>query len=198
MHKTTDYGKVDLDPYFENDQNEEELKSYYDAIKLPTRSTPGAAGYDFYSPFKFRMEPGTTVKIPTGIRVDINENWWLLLCPKSGLGFKYHIHLANTIGVDDSDYYYSDNTGHIFIKMVMPNDAPAGHRVFNEHSSDTITYWRPDLFGKSIATEIPDELIIEQGEKFAQGVFLPYGITRDDHLYEKKQRTGGEGSTGRF
>jgi dUTP pyrophosphatase len=171
-------------PYFAKMEHEEELRGYYDNIKLPTRSTDNSAGYDFYSPFKFKMVPGTTVKIPTGIRVDINSDWWLLLCPKSGHGFKTQVHLANTLGVDDADYYYSDNKGHLFIKLVMP------HNIVTRECNR--------LFDKIIDTHIPSELVIEQGEKFAQGIFLPYGITLDDELTEKETRNGGFGSTGKF
>lgn len=34
------------------------------------------------------------------------------------VGFKYHVGLANTVGVIDSDYYDSDNEGHIMVKLV--------------------------------------------------------------------------------
>ena len=172
-------------PYFAKLEHEEELRNYYDNIKLPTRSTDNAAGYDFYSPFPFKIETGCTIKIPTGIRVDIDSNWWMLLCPKSGIGFKNHIHLANTIGVDDADYYYSNNSGHIFIKIVMPHNIVA--------NTCCVT-----LFDKVINTYIPKELSIEQGEKFAQGIFLPYGVTLDDELTIKQTRIGGLGSTGKF
>jgi dUTP pyrophosphatase len=33
------------------------------------------------------------------------------------LGFKFRLQLNNTVGIIDSDYFYSDNEGHIFIKM---------------------------------------------------------------------------------
>lgn len=36
---------------------------------------------------------------------------------------------------------------------------------------------------------------INPGDKIAQGIFLPYGITTDDNATGK--RTGGFGSTGR-
>lgn len=36
---------------------------------------------------------------------------------------------------------------------------------------------------------------IEKGERYMQGVFLPYGITEDDNVEAK--RSGGIGSTGR-
>ena len=42
----------------------------------------------------------------------------MLKCyPRSGLGFKYRLQLNNTVGIIDSDYYYSDNEGHIFLKL---------------------------------------------------------------------------------
>lgn len=101
---------------------EEYTRNLYDAIILPTRSTSGSAGYDFKAPFRFNLKPGATIKIPTGIRVKIDEGWWLGCLPRSGLGFKYQIRLANTLGVVDSDYYASSNEGHIFLKVVNGGD----------------------------------------------------------------------------
>ena len=89
----------------------------YNSITLPKRATSGSAGYDIYSPVDFIINPGETVKIPTGIRCRIDDGWVLKIYPRSGLGFKYRLQLNNTVGIIDSDYYYSDNEGHIFIKI---------------------------------------------------------------------------------
>lgn len=97
--------------------SDEYLEQMFDAIELPSRATSGSAGYDFKAPFSFTLRPGNTIKIPTGIRVKISEGWWLGCMPRSSLGFKYRLQLDNTIGVIDSDYYYSDNEGHIFAKV---------------------------------------------------------------------------------
>lgn len=96
---------------------EEEIQELYEDIKLPKRATKGSAGYDFYTPFDFTLKPGETIKIPTGIRAKIDENWVLKLYPRSGLGFKFRLQLNNTVGIIDSDYFNSDNEGHIFIKL---------------------------------------------------------------------------------
>ena len=96
---------------------EEAVKKMYETLSLPRRATVGSAGYDFFAPFAFRLAPGETVKIPTGIRARIDEDWVLKLYPRSGLGFKYRLQMNNTVGIIDSDYYNSDNQGHIFIKM---------------------------------------------------------------------------------
>jgi len=107
--------------------SKEEIKKIYDELKLPKRATKGSAGYDFYTPIDIRLEPGQTIKIPTGIRCEMNIRWVLMIYPRSGLGFKYRLQLNNTVGVIDSDYFYSDNEGHIYIKMT--NDSNEGKIV---------------------------------------------------------------------
>ena len=134
----------------------------YEALKLPKRATKGSAGYDFYSPLSFILQPGETIKIPTGIRASMREDYVLMVFPRSGLGFKFRLQLNNTVGVIDSDYYFSDNEGHIFIKLT--NDS-------NE--------------GKTLE--------LAAGNGFAQGIFLPFGITEDDDVTDI--RNGGFGST---
>lgn len=140
------------------------LYDAYDEVILPKRATSGSAGYDFYALKDVELKPGESVKMATGVRVKIEEGWVLKVYPRSGLGFKYRLQLNNTVGIIDSDYYYSDNEGHIFIKIT--NDSREGKT-----------------------------LIIRQGDAFAQGVFVEYGITVDDDATEV--RNGGFGSTSR-
>ena len=104
-----------------------ELDVTYNDIKLPKRATVGSAGYDFYAPFDIVLKPGETIKIPTGIRVKLEPNYVLKLYPRSGLGFKFRLQLNNTVGIIDSDYYYSDNEGHIFAKIT--NDTNEGRTI---------------------------------------------------------------------
>ncbi len=140
------------------------LKEKYDRIQLPKRATTGSAGYDIRTTVDIRLEPGQTIKIPTGIRVSMLEDWMLAVFPRSGLGFKFRLQLNNTVGIIDSDYYFSNNEGHIFVKLT--NDSNEGKVV--------------DL---------------KEGDAFAQGIFLPYGITEDDDV--TASRNGGFGSTGK-
>ena len=134
----------------------------YNNIKLPVRATAGSAGYDFFVVSPLELEPGMTAKIPTGIRVRIDEGWVLKIYPRSGLGFKFRLQLNNTVGIIDSDYYNSDNEGHIFIKIT--NDSKENKTVS-----------------------------LREGDAFAQGVFVEYGITVDDEA--TAERNGGFGST---
>ena len=142
----------------------DKIKKTYESIKLPKRATAGSAGYDFYSTLDFELKPNETIMIPTGIRTKIDNSWVLCLYPRSGLGFKFRLQLNNTVGIIDSDYYNSDNEGHIFIKI----------------TNDTNT-------GKTVS--------LKQGDAFAQGIFVQYGITVDDDA--TGVRNGGFGSTGK-
>ena len=135
----------------------------YENIPLPRRATKGSAGYDFFLPFDLELAPGETAKVPTGIRAGINDGWVLMIFPRSGLGFRYRLQLSNTVGIIDSDYYFSSNEGHIFIKLT--NDSNEGRT-----------------------------LTLRAGDGFAQGIFLPFGITEDDSA--DGVRDGGFGSTG--
>ena len=96
---------------------EANIEQIYENIKLPRRATAGSAGYDFFAPVRLILEPGETLKIPTGIRVEMDPEWVLKCYPRSGLGFKYRLQLNNTVGIIDSDYFYSDNEGHMFSKI---------------------------------------------------------------------------------
>ncbi|MBQ5668520.1 MAG: dUTP diphosphatase [Peptococcaceae bacterium] len=165
MQKVAKFSKVSFEQFQQGWQDafgQPVESAVYEALKLPARATVGSAGYDFYSPLTFSLAPGETIKIPTGIRAEINEGWVLMLYPRSGLGFKYRVQLNNTVGIIDSDYFYSDNEGHIFIKIT--NDS-------NE--------------GKTVTVEV--------GQGFAQGLFMPFGITVDDEV--SAMRNGGFGST---
>lgn len=96
---------------------EANIEEIYENIKLPRRATAGSAGYDFFAPVRLILEPRETLKIPTGIRVEMDPEWVLKCYPRSGLGFKYRLQLNNTVGIIDSDYFYSDNEGHMFSKI---------------------------------------------------------------------------------
>ena len=108
---------LDNIPTSKTEWTEEELKELYNKIELPTRATKFSAGYDFKAYFPFDLKVGKTIKIPSGIRVKIDEDWFLALVPRSGLGFKYRVQLDNTVGIIDSDYYNAKNEGHIFVKL---------------------------------------------------------------------------------
>ena len=97
----------------------------YDTIKvkLPKRGTALSAGYDLFAPFDFELKPMEEIKIPTGLKVYMLNDECLKIYPRSGLGFKYHLKIANSIPVIDADYFGNkNNEGHIFVKLRNEGD----------------------------------------------------------------------------
>ncbi len=131
MQKVAKFYKVSFDQYkkdFEDTFNTlDKVQEIYDNIQLPKRATAGSAGYDFFAPIDITLKPNETIKIPTGIRVKIEDGWVLKCYPRSGLGFKYRMQLNNTVGIIDADYYNSSNEGHIFTKIT--NDSNEGKTI---------------------------------------------------------------------
>lgn len=123
MNRIAQFYKVSFEQFEESwkdafpETSSEETRQIYEDIMLPRRATKGSTGYDFFSPIDFTLKPGETLKIPTGIRASMEEGWVLCIFPRSGLGFKYRLQMNNTVGIIDSDYYFSDNEGHIFVKL---------------------------------------------------------------------------------
>lgn len=133
------------------------LSLVYDKIKLPRRATKYSAGYDIYSPFDFVLYPGKEIKIPTGIHVSLDKDKFLMIVPRSGLGFKFGVRLANTVGVIDSDYINSDNEGHIWVKL---------------------SYSILDIEQRPIK--------IFAGDAICQGIICPFYKTEDDNTEEQR------------
>ena len=82
---------------------------------VPTRSTPGAAGYDMCACLEVPVTiyPGETVMIPTGISMEIPLGVAGLIFPRSGMASKRGLAPANKVAVIDPDY-----RGEIFIALL--------------------------------------------------------------------------------
>ena len=133
-----------------------DLKSLYDNIKLPLRATSGSAGYDFYLPYAITLKAGEETTIPTGIRFSCKKDWAMLFMSKSGLGSKNRLQLNTAISLIDSDYFYSDNEGHILARIIHDSRNPK------------------------------DILTLPAGKSFLQGLFVRFGITYDDKACGKR------------
>ena len=187
-------------------------------IKLPRRATKGSAGYDCFAPVDIALEPGKDIKVPTGIRAYMKQGEVLMAFPRSGLGFKYYCRLANTVGIIDSDYYYSDNEGHIFIKLRNEGDKPLiirqGEvlmafprsglgfkyycRLANTVGIIDSDYYYSDNEGHifiKLRNEGDKPLIIRQGEAMCQFIFVPFLLADGDSFENGEKRNGGFGST---
>jgi dUTP pyrophosphatase len=123
-------------------------------IPLPSYATDGAAAMDLRACLEapVTIEPGQTVLIPSGIAISIHDPGLVaLLVPRSGLGIKHGIVLANTVGVIDSDYQgeigigvfnrgtatYTIEPGERVCQMMFVPVLQADLRVVNEFSKES-------------------------------------------------------------
>lgn len=115
------FEKISLEQWhkdFDNDSSKIVDKMLNEIIKIPTRATKGSAGYDIVTPFDIDLQPGESRKIPTGLKCQVDNGWFLGIFPKSGLGFKYSLRLGNSVGIIDEDYHNNENNeGHIWVKI---------------------------------------------------------------------------------
>lgn len=133
------FEKVSFEQYKSAFGGDVDLKEEYDDIKIPKRATEGSAGHDFFAPFSFSLAPSETIKIPTGIRAIIDNDKFLAIYPRSGLGFKYRMQLDNCVGIIDWDFSESDSEGHIMIKIT--NDT---------HENKTLYVKKGEAFAQGI------------------------------------------------
>jgi dUTP pyrophosphatase len=78
-----------------------------DKIPFPSYATDGAAGMDLRACINesVKIQAGQTKLIASGIAISIRDaNYCAMLVPRSGLGIKHGIVLANTVGIIDSCY----------------------------------------------------------------------------------------------
>lgn len=130
-----------------------EIGAFYSSLKEPKRATSGSAGYDFCLPYDIKLHPGEGITIPTGFKVKLTEGWMLGIYPRSGLGFKYRVRLANTIGVIDTDYYNNEgNEGHIMIAF------DNGYKTFELKAGDRFAQGIFQLYGITENDEVVNKV----------------------------------------
>lgn len=114
------FEKISFEQFKKDCSNDIEL---YNSYLLPKRSTKHSAGYDFFSLYDFILKPGEIKKIPTGVKICMNEDEMLMLVVRSSMGFKYNVRMCNQIGIFESDYYNNpNNEGHAWLKLQNEGD----------------------------------------------------------------------------
>lgn len=108
-----------------------------DAV-IPTRGSAYSAGYDLYALADTVINPHKTVKVGTGLALELPEGSFGAIFARSGLATKKGLRPANCVGVVDSDYrgeyivplYNDGDATHIILKgeriaqLVLMNHVP--------------------------------------------------------------------------
>ena len=81
------------------------IKKLRETAKIPTRGSDSAAGYDLYADMeKIALYAHQTLKIETGIAIEIPEGYFGAIFARSGLATKQGLGLATAVSIIDSDY----------------------------------------------------------------------------------------------
>lgn len=83
------------------------IKLLNENAEIPTRGSEYAAGYDLYAFIEdgpVAILPHTTVKIGTGIAIELGKDTFGAIFARSGLATKEGLRPANCVGVIDADY----------------------------------------------------------------------------------------------
>ncbi len=95
----------------------------YEEYKLPKRATKHSCGYDFFSLYDFTIKPGDILKIPTGVKISMNEGDMFMIVVRGSQGFKYNVRMCNQVGIFEKDYYNNEtNEGHAWLRLQNEGD----------------------------------------------------------------------------
>ena len=87
-------------------------------VYASTGVSKNSCGYDFIAGCDMVLHPGEILKIPTGYKVKLMDDEFLMIVVRSSMGFKYNVRMCNQVGIIDSDYYNNvDNEGHIWVSL---------------------------------------------------------------------------------
>lgn len=157
----------------------------------PERATSKSAGFDLFAQ-EDMIITGDTVLFDLGFRTKVPKDHVAIIVPRSGLGAKFNVQLANTVGVIDEDY-----TGTWMAALQL------GGRGTKVNELD----WLSTAYKQSSLEEIPDlddneemkALLIRHGDAFAQVLFLPVPkvevVITHGELEQTERGEGGFGST---
>lgn len=133
--------------------------------KIPEKKSAGAAAWDCYARMDTLVFNGKTYKIPLGFALAMPEGVFATLIPRSSMGLKTDLIMANGQGLIDSDYrgevcaiYRAINLERDFRSYLPDSDIHIGDRIaqiyFNEPVKLVVVY-----------DEFPDEVKdTERGE----------------------------------
>ena len=107
-------------------------------VPVPSRAHSADAGWDLRAAEPVVVPSGAIRLVPTGVRVDLPEGTYGMICSRSGLVAKHGLAVANAPGIIDSGY-----AGEILVSLI--NHGSAAYRVAPGDRVAQIVFGRVDL-----------------------------------------------------
>lgn len=152
-----------------------------DNVRMPKRATTQSAGYDFYAPHDIKLLPGEWTTVDTGVKFDGTE---AVLCPISKMAFDGEVRFVES----------TCDTARQWAMLIIPRSSYGfnyGLRLRNSVGLIDMDYRH--TIKASLTVDEP--LVIRKGDRFLQGIIVPFGIFRGEET-PASERKGGIGSTG--
>ncbi len=80
------------------------FKKLHEGAREPVYSSDDAACFDFFVPADTTVMYGDTALVKLGLAVEVPRGYALLIFPRSSIGLKTPLRMANSVGIIDSDY----------------------------------------------------------------------------------------------
>jgi dUTP pyrophosphatase len=177
------------------------IKRLHPDAVIPKYAKPGDAGFDLVATEDVIVEPGETVKVPTGLAFEIPEGFELQIRPRSGITTKTKLRVQ--LGTIDSPYRGE-------VKVIVDNIAQPGYVVVGvtdgQHVGYDVQMSRVEKIKTIDNSEYLDEIyhpkgtyIIRKGDRIGQGIIAPVSqaqFIEVDELGKSDRGISGFGSTG--
>lgn len=162
------------------------IKRLHSDAVIPKYAHAGDSGFDLVAIDDVVVEPGSTVKVPTGLAFEIPEGYELQIRPRSGITSKTKLRVQ--IGTVDAGYRAE-------VSVIVDNTAENAYENVAQYLThvDGIDYRTSgDLYPN-------DTYLIRKGDRIAQGVIAPVAhatFSEVDKLEESDRGANGFGSSG--
>ena len=113
---------------------------------FPAKAHPGDAAWDLRSRVDTELPVGRSTAVPTGVRMELPENFEAQIRPRSGLALKYDLMLTNSPGTIDAGFRGE-------VAVIMYNGGSAPYRIR-----------RGDRIAQMVICRLPEVLLERTGE----------------------------------
>lgn len=167
-----------------------------DAV-IPKYSHLYDAGFDLVAVEDVIAEPGQTVKVRTGLSLEIPRGYELQIRPRSGVSSKTKLRVSNAPGTVDAGY-----RGEVCVLLDNTHQRLSAFEIYSLESQGA-EFRLLDISGETIEFHGDGEFhlsyLIKKGDRIAQGVIAPVyqaQFEEVDELDETERGEGGFGSSG--
>ena len=122
------------------------FKKLDERAKRPEYGSENANGADLFALNDYTIEPGKTVKIETGIALELNDEYAGFIMARSGMACNRGLAPANKVGLIDTDY-----RGEIIVAL-------------HNHGEETQTVNAGDKVAQLVIIKLPQATFIEVEE----------------------------------